>query len=188
MLGKLKNKLNGIKNIEIIQADMESFSIEEKVDSVICRDAFFHSLSSSSQRKTLKNIHNCLKNNGLLTFNIHFPNPNFLAYTLSDEAKKYQEKGNYNIPGTANKLIILQALENDLLNQVLTTKLKYLTMTGTSIIKEEYSEWKARYTHLYELFYLLEITGFSIVEKFGWYDRKPWNLDNMIIIKAVRNP
>ncbi|MBN1409468.1 MAG: hypothetical protein JW969_01395 [Spirochaetales bacterium] len=71
--------------------------------------------------------------------------------------------------------------------QVITTRLKFITKAedGSTLNVEE-SEWKSRYLFPYEMFYLLELCGFTIRNVFGNYKREPYNADTMLIIEAEK--
>lgn len=187
MLQKMKEKTTEYKNIKLILSDMSDFEIPERVDRIFCRDAFFHSLTPQAQRSTLLSVIEALNPGGVFSFNIHVPNPKFLIYANSEESKMFEERGRYSIPGIPNTLLISQALDIDLYTQIITTQLRYEVLDDRKQkISEEYSSWKARYTFPWEMFYLLEISGFKIRDVFGSYDKKPWTIDSMLIIEAKK--
>ena len=185
---KLKYESHDIqKSIHINEASMQNFELKEHVKTVICRDAFFHNLTPNEERETLLQINKCLEVDGLFAFNIHNPNPNFLVWAGSDESSNFHDRGTYQIPGSPNKLTIQQALSIDLDSQIITTRLKYLTKAEDGLIlKTEESEWKSRYTFPYEMFYLLEICGFKIINVYGNYKREEYNSNTMLVIEALK--
>jgi len=186
MLNKLKIEVKD-KNIEIIQSEMNCFSIPEKVYRIICRDAFFHNLNHIDQRKTLSRVNNALEINGIFAFNIHVPNPSFLCFAGSDDAKKFNERNQYIIPNTNNLLKISQSLNIDYDNQIIYTSLKFEIFDNNKRkLSEEYSSWESRYTFPYEMFYLLELEGFRIRNAYGNYNKSKWNNKSMLIIEAEK--
>lgn len=188
MLANLKAKMKPGEPIEVIQSDMNTFELPEKVVRVICRDAFFHNLTPEDQRKTLVKVRKCLVPGGIFAFNIHVPNPDFLVHAGSEGGKSYAERGKYKIPNSSDTLAISHSMDADYYSQVISTSLKFEVFDQFNKKKsEEYSSWKSRYTFPYEMFYLLEIAGFRVRNAFGDYNRSPWTMKSMLIIEAEKN-
>jgi SAM-dependent methyltransferase len=189
MLKKLENKICNTKyeNINIIHSSMNNFQLPKKIDTAICRDAFFHNLTPEQQKDTLYCIHESINKNGLFAFNNHYPNPDFLAYAASEKSSVFTERGSYPFPSSSDTLKIYQSLDCDYMSQTITTKLKFEIITSGNTIKStEYSEWKSRYTFPFEMFHLLEICGFKIRDVFGNYNKEPYSPDTMVIIIAEK--
>jgi SAM-dependent methyltransferase len=192
MMGKFKAKLEGqlpvIQNrITLVQNPMTRFALTEPVNAVICRDAFFHNLTPSEERETLLCIHRQMAPDGIFAFNIHNPNPQFLLWALSEESSRFKDRQTYDIPGTRNTLTIQEALEADLDKQTILTRLKFLTKAEDgSVIKKEESSWLSRYIYPYEMFYLLELCGFSIRAVYGNYKGESYHPDSMLVIEAKK--
>jgi len=188
MLQVLRSKLTPEKKVEVVQNNMNSFTLPEPVERIISRDAFFHNLTPDDQRSTLKCVYSALAEDGVFAFNIHVPNPKFLASIGTESARKFVERGRYGIPNSEDLLVISQISEVDYYHQVITTTLKFETLDRFDHLKKtEFSSWKSRYTFPQEIFYLLELTGFKLRNTFGTYDRKPWNENTMLIIEARKD-
>ena len=185
---KIAQESRAIRNLVTIkEAPMTSFDIPEKVGAVICRDSFFHNLTPEDERDTLLCINRCMTEDGTFAFNIHNPNPKFLTWALSSESSKFTDRQTYRVPGTQNELTIQQSLSIDLHQQLLKTQLRFITRNQSgNIIEKEFSSWKTRYMFPYEVFYLLELCGFSITNVFGSYNRISPGPDTMLIIEAAK--
>jgi SAM-dependent methyltransferase len=187
MQRKLREKIEaeGVESIRVIRADMRDFSIDGKAGLCVCRDAFFHNLTPEAQRATLRSVNACLAPGGGLVFNIHYPNPRYLLWVCSDEARAFKPRGDYHIPGTDLSIRISQSVSGDIKRQVVKTALRYETIDREgNVIKEELSGWESRFTYPYEMWYLLELEGFKVERVYGDYRKAEYDIDTMLVIEA----
>jgi SAM-dependent methyltransferase len=188
MLNHLNNKLlnENIKNrIKILNSPMSKFATNNVVDTVVCRDSFYHNLTPDSERDTFICVNKSLKHNGLFAFNMHYPGHKYLNSISDPNNLKYNSRGIYTISNT--RIEILEFVELDTVNQIITTNLKFNTIDKDGItISTEYSQWKTRYMYPYEIIYLLELTGFEVVDIYGDYNNNPYSPESLLVFKAKK--
>lgn len=192
MLEVFKEKLeveteNVKKQIEIMKAPFNNFKLPKKYKTIICCDAFFHNLSVEDEKNCLNCVREHMQDDAIFIFNIPNPNPKYLLWATSDESSSYSTRGEYKMPNSQNKLLIEQALDADLLSQMIETKLRYTVKDkGDSIIEQSISNWKTRYLFQYEAIHLLEICGFKILSIEGNYKGEPIDINSQLIFTVTK--
>lgn len=168
MIRALKEKTNNLKikkNLEIIKGNLTEIRISKKFNLIIMPFRVFQCLLSvDEQQKALLNIKHHLIPNGLLIFDIYYPNFKILSNIPSQE----EIDGEFIF---RNKRIIKSHINGsiDTLNQVMTTDIMYSEyFQGKKIIISK-NTIKMRYSFKFEIEHLLKLNGFFIKQLLSDY-------------------
>ena len=174
-------------DLNIFPADMTEFISDRKYScAVIARSGFMHLLTSESQRAALLNIRENLVDGGMLTFNTFDPHPFFQAQQMNTKDTDYSFRLEYvNSSGQREK--IYNAITYDPYTQIMSGNWKFETLDDKgNIIEERIRPLKMRQTYRQEMMYLLELTGYEIVNVYGGYHKESSNGSAKNVIWCVR--
>lgn len=174
-------------NLNIFPANMTEFQSDRKYScAIIARSGFMHLLTPELQRAALLNIRRNLTDGGMLTFNTFDPNPFFQARQMNTRDTEYSLRLEYvNKQGRREK--IYNAITYDPYTQIMSGNWKFVTLDdGGEVVEERIRPLKMRQTYRQELKYLLELTGYEIVNIYGGYHREPADAAAENVIWCVR--
>ena len=174
-------------NLNIYPADMTKFSLDRKYSlAIIARSGFMHLLTPEIQRAALLNIRRNLTDGGMLTFNTFDPHPYFQAQQMNTKETDYSFRLEYkNKQGQHEK--IYNAISYDPYTQIMSGNWKFETLDGSgNVIGERIRPLKMRQTYRQEMKYLLELTGYGIVDIYGGYHKESGNGSAKNVIWCVR--
>lgn len=181
-----KAKAKGF-NLHIFPANMTSFQSGRKYScAIIARSGFMHLLTPELQRAALLNIRRHLSDGGMLTFNTFDPHPFFQAQQMKTKETDYSFRLEYtNRQGKREK--IYNAISYDPHTQIMSGNWKFETLDdhGT-VIEERIRPVKMRQTYRQEMTYLLELTGYEIVNVYGGYHKESGDASAKNVIWCVR--
>lgn len=186
MIKILKEKAENLKNkkdIEIIKGNLTEIRLSKKFNLIIMPFRVFQCLLSvDEQQKALFNIKHHLSPNGLLIFDIYYPNFKILSNIPSQE----EIDGEFIF---RNKRIIKSHVNRsiDTLNQVMTTDIiysKYFQGKKKIISKNTI---KMRYSFRFEIEHLLKLSGFYIKQLLSDYKSKKFIADREMIFMCSNN-
>ena len=121
-------------------------------------DAFFHNLTPRAARSTLEQVRRVLRRDGAFAFNVHYTTPDFLCFAASEAGRAWKMRGEYEMPGSGDRLTVEQSLDADFATQVITTTLRFRrTDSESGLVDERTSSRQARYYNRFELEYLIEL-------------------------------
>ncbi|MFN8673808.1 MAG: class I SAM-dependent methyltransferase [Candidatus Sericytochromatia bacterium] len=179
LLKEGNDKISKIKQIagsvELKYGDMRDFNLDKKFDLIIIPyRAFLHLYTPEDQKKTLKNIHNHLKENGKLIMNMFFPRIDIIDSNMNSlgnavKQVKVLEKGK-------NKIVFYDSRNyssySQLINQYFIAE--ELDEKGV-VISKQYFPLTLRWVTRFEMEHLFELCGFKIENLFGWFDKRPFS-------------
>lgn len=164
--------------VELVEADMRRFDLGRTFPLVILPfRVLAHALTTEDQVATLRAIRSHLAPGGRLVFNLPVPSVEDLAtsdglrregrYRLDDDASS-------SIPGT--DAVLWRHAEYEPGSQLLRMAfvVDHLDPDGT-VARRVYGESTARQCTPGELEHALVRTGFRLVDRWGWFDRRPFD-------------
>lgn len=181
-----KAKAKGF-DLTIFPANMTAFKSDRKYScAIIARSGFMHLLTSELQRAALLNIRDHLVDGGMLTFNTFDPHPFFQAQQMKTKDHDYAFRLEYtNKQGRREK--IFNAISYDPHTQIMSGNWKFETLDEHgAVVAERIRPVKMRQTYRQEMTYLLELTGYEIVNVYGGYHKKSGNASAKNVIWCVR--
>lgn len=180
MIKALKEKTKNLKNkkdIEIIKGNLTKVRLNKKFNLIIMPFRVFQCLLSvEEQQKALLNIERHLSPNGLLIFDIYYPNFKILSNIPSQE----EIDGEFIF---RNKRIIKSHINRSIntLNQVMTTDIIYSEyFQGKKKIISK-NTIKMRYSFKFEIEHLLKLNGFSVKQLLSDYKSKKFAVGREMI-------
>ena len=174
-------------NLKIFPANMTDFRSNKKYScAIIARSGFMHLLNPELQRAALLNIRENLVDGGMLTFNTFDPNPIFQAEQMESKDTDYEFRLEYtNKEGKREK--IYNAISYDPHTQIMSGNWKFETLDANgAVIEERIRPLKMRQTYRQEMLYLLEMTGYEIVNVYGGYNKESADRPAKNVIWCVR--
>ena len=181
-----KARNNGY-TLNIFPANMTEFKGKHKYScAIIARSGFMHLLTPELQRAALLNIRDNLTAGGMLTFNTFDPNPVFQAQQMSTKDTDYSFRLEY-INRQGKRERIYNAISYDPSTQIMSGNWKFETLDENgNVLGERVRPLKMRQTYRQEIKYLLELTGYEIVNIYGGYHREPSDYAAKNVIWCVR--
>ncbi|MCR5664383.1 MAG: class I SAM-dependent methyltransferase [Oscillospiraceae bacterium] len=160
-------------HLNIFPANMTEFRSGKKYScAIIARSGFMHLLTPELQRAALLNIRENLSDGGMLTFNTFDPDPFFQAQQMHTKDTEYTYRLEYtNKSGCRER--IYNAISYDPSTQIMSGNWKFETLDDNGNAAEErIRPLKMRQTYRQEMKYLLELTGYRIVNVYGGYHKE----------------
>lgn len=171
MIRVLKEKTKNLENkenLKVVQANLTKIKLNKKFNLVIMPFRVFQCLLGvDEQQKALCNIKRHLTPNGLLIFDIYYPNFKILSDIPSREKIdfKYIFRNKHIVKSHINRNI-------DILNQIVTTDIIYYEyFQGKKKIVSK-NTIKMRYSFIFEVIHLLKLNGFYIKQLLSDYKSK----------------
>ncbi len=176
MLAKAKKKVSSLpenvkKRIRLIKADMRGFELDRQFPLILMPfSSFLLLLTVEDQIKSLKNMHACLRNDGVLIIDIFAPRYDYLANDKRQGLKKFFNPENQHVI-IRNEYIIY-----DHANQLMDVDYTFEEHDALGNIVSRFKRFlKIRYIFRYEMEYLLKLSGFNLEKVYGTFDRKPYD-------------
>ena len=174
-------------HLNIFPANMTAFRSGRKYScAIIARSGFMHLLTPELQRAALLNIRENLSDGGMLTFNTFDPHPFFQAQQMNTKETDYSFRLEYiNKQGKHEK--IYNAISYDPYTQIMSGNCKFETLDENgNVIEERVRPLKMRQIYRQEMKYLLELTGYEIVNVYGGYHKENGNGSAKNVIWCVK--
>lgn len=181
-----KAKAQGF-HLNIFPADMTTFRSGRKYScAIIARSGFMHLTTPELQRAALLNIREILTDGGMLTFNTFDPHPYFQAQQMNTKDTDYSFRLEYvNKQGRRER--IYNAINYDPYTQIMSGNWKFETLDDDGkVLEERIRPLKMRQTYRQEMKYLLELTGYEIVNVYGGYHYEDGDASAKNVIWCVR--
>ncbi len=173
--------------LNIFPANMTEFkSVRKYSCAIIARSGFMHLLTPELQRAALINIRENLTDGGMLSFNTFDPHPYFQAQQMNTKDTDYTFRLEYtNKEGKREK--IYNAISYDPSTQIMSGNWKFETLDDEGhVVAERVRPLKMRQTYRQEMKYLLELTGYEIVNVYSGYQKVPADTAAKNVIWCVR--
>lgn len=176
---KMKNLGVNKKNIQLYHAEMKNFSLQQSFPlCIIPFRTFLHNLNLSDQMATLTCIHQHLRENGVLAFDLFVPLYNILAQ------KKWHDRiDEYELAEDNSGVSIDINVIHNFKNQLLTIQNVYNKERGT---QKERIEMQYRYIFRHEMELLLRLCGFHTDFVFGGFENQKYNYFSGIMVFIAR--
>ena len=187
MISVLKAKLIDLpaevnNHIQIKQADMRTFDASHPFKQVLIPyRTFMHLLTPQDQIQALTNIHNHLAPKGRLLLNIYDPVAELAQMDTRQPALLYDTE--FIRPSTGNRVLAWYYRRFDVIHQIISQQFIFeeLDHEGTQVARH-ITPLTLRYTHRYEMHYLLELCGFRIDDLLGDFSGAPYSGSEQIWI------
>ncbi len=181
MLDILKGKLVQLSESQrakcrLVQADMRNFRLGQTFPlAFIARSGFIHLPTPQDQRKTLLSIHSHLSEKGILVFNIFDPNYEMIFKDLKGKASGPFPRFTYTNAKSNQEKVFNDSVHDPAtqLVEVLWTWEEY-DPTGKLVSRRERT-LRCRWTFRQEMEYLLELTGFKVLNLYGGYGKEAFS-------------
>lgn len=169
--------------IRWIQANMIELQLNQTFPLIVIPyRSFMHLTTIRDQVEALKRIRNHLTDDGVLAFNVFVPH----IHRLLEQEGKPLYLGIFPIPGTHEVVEVTDYTEYDHFAQIaqVTRYMERFDERGVSLERIR-TEFQLRYTFPSELTHLLNLCGFKIVNRFGSFNRTPFDRDSHELILEV---
>lgn len=181
MLDLLQGKLSRLPEHQkakcrLIQADMRDFQLGQTYPlAFIARSGFIHLPTPADQRKALLSIHSHLSKKGLLVFNIFDPHYEMIYKDLKGKASGPFQRFTYtNAQG--NQVRIFNDSVHDPATQIVEVLWTWEEYNpGGKLVSKRERQLRCRWTFRQEMEYLLELTGFKVLNLYGGYGKEPFS-------------
>lgn len=177
MLQVARQKARAVRPIDgditWVRGDMCKFSLNQKFDLVVIPyRGFLSILNMDQQRRCLENIRYHLLPAGRLIFDIFVPDLD----TLSDHTTGLVHSWDVTDPATGSRLVVWDQSRFDNHSQVIDVRMIMEELNSSGQVMDKlYRDFQIRYIHRYEAQYLLELSGFHVLDVFGDFQRQPLN-------------
>ncbi len=165
MLAKAREKIDNLglsKQIQLYQADMQSFELGQQFAGIIMPfNAFAHAYTIKAQDKTLYQIKKHLKTGGVFALDMF--NPNFKNLERLKIVAEWQ-----NLTNDESELFVYQSLDKDA--QIITSRY-YLDRLIDDKVTRKTVTLKQRYYHRFELERALISAGFNNIKFYGDFNK-----------------
>ena len=169
----------------LVQADMTDFALDRRFNLVIVPfRGFLSLLTVRDQVDTLSSVKGHLSPNGKLIISIFVPDLNMLVqegdvpYHLRDVSD----------PDTGKRHVLWHQSSYDNHNQIVNARIiaEELDDAGT-MVRRFYRDFQLRYIYRWEMYHLLELCGFDILDVYGNFDGSPLdeNSTEMVWVAGV---
>ena len=173
------------KRIEIQNQSLASFNLDDKFNTVICCDAFFHNLTVADQLSCLHHVARHLTGQGRFLFNLPNPTCDYIIKSAQSAGKDFEQRGRYPLPDGSGSILVEQAQDGDPLDQLITTTLRITRYdAGGGEVESGESSWRSRYLFRYEAVHLLHRCGFEVEELVGDYRGGPVSEAGQLVFQA----
>ena len=187
MIAVLEAKLDNLpanvhNRINISLADMLSYGSDRTFKQVfVPYRTFMHLLTPQAQIQALTNIHNLLANNGRLIFNIYDPIAELSQHDTRQPTLLYDTE--FVHPISENRVLAWYIRRFDVIHQIISQHFIFeeYDLNGAQVTRHV-TPLTLRYTHRYEMHYLLELCGFKVVDLLGDFYGAPYSGSEQIWI------
>jgi len=177
MLEVAKQKLLKLENrdldIELVNANMCDFSLNRLFKLIIIPfNGLLSLLTVEEEIKALENIKQHLAPDGKLIFSIFSPDLNMLIH---EEDQVFHLRDVVD-PNTGQKFIMYHQSHYDNFNQIINVRIiiEKLTPKG-NVTQKIYRNYQLRYIYRWEMYHLLNLSGFYIEELYGDFARNQFD-------------
>jgi SAM-dependent methyltransferase len=179
MLGRARSKLTHLTDeirsrVQLVEGDMRDFNLHRRFKLIIIPyRAFMHLLTPQDQVSALMTILDHLTPSGRLTFNIYDPMKELVLMDRVEDERQFDIE--FIHPLTGNRVMAWYTRNIDITHQTIEQQFYFEEhdMGGASVSQFE-SPLTLRYSHRYEMHYLLELCGYEVTALYGTFNRGPY--------------
>jgi SAM-dependent methyltransferase len=159
--------------VDLVQADMRSFSLEQKFSlATIPFRPFQHLISIKDQLACLQAIHRHLVPEGMLVFDIF--NPSFESLVRQDEGQEIGDEPEFTTPDGRRVIRKHKVTSRDRYNQINYVELIYYVTHPNGEEERLVHAFPMRYLFRYEAEHLLERAGFEVEQLYANFEKQPY--------------
>lgn len=179
LLSVANDKINKIKNIpgsiELINADMRNFSLNKKFNLIIIPyRAFLHMLDTESQKSCLKCIYDHLNDGGHLIMNMFFPRIDVMDNYMNQMGNAIKQVKSLEL--NDKRYMVFDSREYSSYDQLIKQNFIVEELDKDGVVKsKQYFPLTLRWVNRFEMEHLLEISGFKVLNLYGWFDKRPFD-------------
>jgi SAM-dependent methyltransferase len=169
--GKLRETPDASANAHIAEGDMRDFDLGRRFSLIIIpARSFQHVLTPEGQRATLRCVHQHLEPSGHLILDLFDPNFEML---FAEGPVKFPSR-EAPLPNSDHLVRrTLVARRTDPLRQTVEETLRFEKMGKNGVVAGEETSWTLRWSMRQEISYLLELSGFEVVDQFSDFRGSP---------------
>ena len=186
MLEMAHNKLSKPENsdldIELVHANMCDFSLNRLFKLIIIPfNGFLSLLTVEEEIKALENIKQHLEPDGKFIFDIFTPDLNML---ISEDDQVFHLR-DVTDPLTNQKFILHHQSHYDNYNQIINVRMIIEQLTPEDIVtRKMYRDYQLRYIHRWEMYHLLNLSGFTVEELYGDFELIDWPVWFLFLLES----
>lgn len=172
--------------IAVVQDDIRTVRLSERYrQAIIPYRTFMHLLTPQDQVQALRNIHRHLLPKGRLIFNIFDPSAIMLEHIGNTGSLQFDTE--FTHPVTHNRVLAWHSRQIDIIAQIIYQQFVFEEYgNGDELISRNTSPLTLRYSHRYEMHYLLELCGFEVDALYGDFAGAPFNGSEQVWIAHRR--
>jgi SAM-dependent methyltransferase len=176
MLAGARKKATGLDNavrkrVRLLAGDMRTLDLNQRFKLIIVPyRTFMHLLTPQEQVATLLRIREHLIPGGQLILDLYDPSLDHLSHASLENVLQFDSEFVDEVSG--HRMLVWYSSRHDVTSQILEQRFYFDEVDeGGSVIARYYSPLLLRYTHRYEMHYLLELCGYEIKQLYGDFYR-----------------
>lgn len=165
--------------------DMTTFNLERRFSLVVIPyRSFLHLLHVRDQVAVLQRVRNHLDDEGCFAFNVFVPD---ISQMTEEGGGKRVHRGIFPVPGTGQTVEVWDYTEFDHFHQ-LASVIRYYERyePGGKLLEQLRTRFSLRYVFPTELFHLLRLTGFEVVNRYGDFRKEPFGPGSSELVIEAR--
>lgn len=184
---KLRNRSYLQPRIEIRKSTMSNFLLDQKFNSILCVDAFFHNLSIEEDLKCLECIAKHQTPSGRFFFNVHNYNEKFIEKCKDSRGKECTLRKKYWIRDNTEQIVLEQALDIDEIQQHIITLLRFNRYNKKAkLLSTEESKWITHIRTKEQYKNNIAQAGLMVEKVVGSYENGPVDENSQLIFQIKR--
>ena len=191
MLGRAREKSEGLSNVRWVEGDMRAFELPERFGlAFIALRSFQHLLTVDDQRSCLRCIHQHLADGGRLAINIFNPNILRIGQALRDGQGTLQRRGlSFTHPRSGRTTERWESVAYDHARQEFdVTFIDEELGEGGVVASRVYRGLHLRYLFRFEMEHLLTQAGFEVEALYGDFARSAFTDTSPEMVWLARRP
>lgn len=176
------------RRVHLVQADMREFQLNRRFGLIMAPyRAFMHLLTPQDQVQALLSIRMHMAHNGRLILNLFDPTTEFMVGHTPDTSLHYDTE--FQHPLSGRRVAAWYTRRYDILQQIIHQQMIFDELDDAgNVTQRTYHPLTLRYSHRYELHYLLELCGFEVEALYGGFHREEYRAGEQIWIAKNANP
>ncbi len=171
------------ENCTFDYGDMSDFILNRKFPFVfIPFNSFLLLTDKKSQENCLRCVYEHMSDDGFGMVDIFSPNFSLCAKPVSD----IRFLRHFAVPSQEKVVIQWEYVERDMANQVLEIDFLYEIYDKKGNVDQKTTHLSMALIFRYEMQYMLEKTGFEVIEFYGNYDKSPFSMESPQLIYTFR--
>jgi SAM-dependent methyltransferase len=162
------------RRARLVQGDMRDVDLGRTFQLILIPyRTFMHLLTPTDQVQALLNIRAHLAANGRLIFNIYDPSPLMLHPDAASEGLQFDTQ--FTHPANGRRVMAWYSRRIDIAQQLIQQHMLFEELDDEgAVVAKHYSPLTLRYSHRYEMHYLLEMCGYEVHDLYGDFERVPY--------------